>query len=464
MAYWDDTPNKNVAQVITNIDGGIALQPNTLEVMESSANGMSGYFYDEYQKAKYGNSAYKALFIPFFEIEHDSIAFPNKQAKREFAGQLLQNKDNKASENDTAESGKYLFELWKKGATLEHISWYVKKRKGFHSHDQIASEAPSDDRECFIYSGTVVFSPTAITEAERKFVANPVWKGDISSSDKKPDLGTLSHAPGGGGPVGATPTDGSRPTEGGDAADIGKRLLVEYEGGPLLIWRHPDHSPMHNQYIITVDVGGRGERADYSVMTVIDRAPTMLGKPLEVVARWRGHLRYDLMAWKAVNLARYYGDALLVYESNTFDLRHALDRTADDGDHIRSILYEIDGAYNNLYYRRGTTEEDIEKGAVKKIGFVTNRKTKQDMIDHFTVLLEDGGFADPDARTYKELAIYQMFPDGHFGNIPGQGNHDDILMSDLIAALVCRDLDAPGIEATEVRTTPTGETINESYF
>lgn len=433
VAYWTDTPSKTAAQVITNIDGGIAFRPLTIEVMESTANGMSGYFYDEYQRAKSGVSAYRAVFIPFYDIEHDTVDFSGDDEEREFALTLLRGREQKTSGVDTAEPGEYLWELWMKGATLEHINWYVQKRRGYHSHEQMASEAPSDDRECFRYSGANVFAADIVERERGRFEAVPVWMGDISMVE-------------------------------------GSVRMVEQGDGALLVWKRPDRLRTKRQYVVTVDVGGRSSRADYSVITVINRLPAMVdGGRLEVVARWRGHLRYDLMAWKAVALATYYKQALLVFESNTFDLRYALQQemVAGTGDHIQGILWEISSAYKNLYYRRSTDEEDIRNGVYQKIGFQTNAKTKQAMVDHFIVTFEDGRFLDPDARFYREAQLYQQFPDGHYGNIPGAGNNDDILMTDMIGCLVSRDMG--DVELVTERTSVSDDfrhlgTINESYL
>lgn len=63
VAYWKTTDGKSAEQVVTNIDSNILEKPLTIEVSESTANGMSGYFYDEYQLAKEGTSSRKAVFI-----------------------------------------------------------------------------------------------------------------------------------------------------------------------------------------------------------------------------------------------------------------------------------------------------------------------------------------------------------------------------------------------------------------
>lgn len=95
--------------------------------------------------------------------------------------------------------------------------------------------------------------------------------------------------------------------------------------------------------------------------------------------------------------------------------------------------------------RAATDPEDIRNGIYKKIGFQTNKKTKQDMVDNFIVAFEDDMFIDPDERMYKEASKYEQRPDGSYGNIPGRGNHDDILMTDMIGALISEDMPKPSI-------------------
>lgn len=428
VAYWRTTPGKSAEGVITNIDSNILEEEYTIEVSESTARGMSGYFYDAYQMAKKGKSSRKAVFIPFFFIRHDMKAFATAKERHEFAARLIGGKNDDTVPDKAHECGRYLYELWLKGATLEHINWYILKRESFHDHAQMASEAPSDDVECFKFSGNRVFSIKVVEDLREKYALPPVFKGDIAS-----DGNTVR--------------------------------LTRIDNGQLWIWKHPDRLPMKNRYMVIVDVGGRSEGSDYSVITVIDRIATRFkgGKP-EVVARWRGHLRYDYMAYKAVNIARYYDNALLVFESNTFDKKKAESTEfVEQGDHIRGILNRISDQYKNLYMRPSTDPEDIRKGIYTKIGFQTNVKTKQDMVDNFIVMFEDDNFIDHDERFYAEAAIYEQRPDGSYGNIPGRDNHDDILMTDMIGALVHCSLPKPAMRTAGSDDLPLPDgTRNES--
>lgn len=413
VAYWSNTEGKSPEALITGVSGGILNEPNTVEVLESTANGMSGYFYDEYQYAIDKKSNRRALFIPWFDIRNYLKRFKSEEERRAFAEELYANRE-KTVDSPTEESGEYLWGLYLKGATLEGIHWYIEKRKSFHDHSSMASEYPSDDVECFKHSGHTIFDQYLVDKYKKDYTRDASYKGEIAAED-------------------------------GIA-----RLTTKDPNGAFWVWVKPDEkNRIEDRYLAVVDVGGRSAKADFSVITVVDRMPLLYGGKIEVVARWRGHIRYDMLAYKAVAVARYYCNAHLVFESNTFDKKDAEASEYNyDGDHTRSILSLISDVYPNLYMRASSSPEDIKNGVFRKIGFQTNVKTKQDMVDKFIVAFEDNtSFIDPDERVYRELAIYEQREDGTYGNIVGKDNHDDILMTDMIALMVSDEMPMP----TEVK-------------
>lgn len=432
LAYWRNTPNKSAKDVITNIDSNILLEPYTVEIFESTANGQTGYFYDEYKLAKEGKSIRRALFVPFTWIENDMLAFKDAAERRRFVLHLLENREEESAPDETSEPGKFLYELWTlKGATLEHINWYVMKRKSFHDHGAMAQEVPCDDIECFVYSGSNVFSPYIVAALRDEHKRPPAFYGSLYVRQ-------------------------------------GKVLLHEENPGEshVKVWRKPDKLRTKNQYLVVVDLGGRSKKSDYSCITVIDRWATRFKNGrLEVVARWHGHLRYDAVAHLAVKMARYYKDALLVFESNTFDKKKAESQEfVEQGDHIRGVLDVIGDTYKNLYTRPATSPEDLRAGILTKIGFQTNRKTKQEMVDWFIPIFEDNQFIDPDEAFYDEASIYEQKPDGSYGNKEGEDNHDDIIMTNMIACLVEKDMDKPVMVTEQPLESMNGGTRNESAF
>ena len=432
LAYWRNTPNKSAKDVITNIDGNISLEPDTVEIFESTANGQTGYFYDEYMLAKKGKSIRKALFVPFTWIENDMLSFKDASEKRRFVKWLLENRYEESAPDETSEPGKFLYELWSlKGATLEHINWYILKRKSFHDHGSMAQEVPCDDIECFVYSGSNVFSPYVVACLRDEHSRVPAFWGSMYA-------------------------------KGGIT-----RFHEETAGeSKVRIWRKPDKQETRHQYIVIVDLGGRSRKSDYSCITVMDRMPTLFkGGRLEVVARWHGHLRYDAVARLAVKIATYYKNALLVFESNTFDKKKAESTDfVEQGDHIRGVLDVIGDTYKNLYTRPATSPEDIQAGILTKIGYQTNRKTKQEMVDWFIPIFEDNMFIDPDEAFYDEAAIYEQKPDGSYGNKEGEDNHDDIIMTDMIGCVVEKDMPKPYYVRDHKDDNTRRGTRNESAF
>ncbi len=425
VAIWSETLGKKPEDLIRSISGGLLEVALTMEVMESTANGTGNYFHREWERAKRGESSRKPVFIPWYYIEQDSIPV---QDEATFARWLLENQNNEATPEGFLDSGKYYWYLWEQGATFAGINWYRTKRKGFADHADMASEAPSNDIEAFKHSGKRVFDIYRIEELKRN-IKPPKFIGDVQGK-----------------------------------ATIGKDSLQELKfnedkQGILQIWELPETDiDTINRYEVIVDVGGRSKGADYSVITIIDRFPMILGGKPEIVAQWRGHIDHDLLAWKAAQIAQFYCKALLVIESNTLETK---DKNRDtDGDHTEFILNQIANVYDNLY-ARSSSETDIKEGAPRKWGFHTNTATKPLIIDHLVSCVRDAAWIERDINAIDELGYYEKKDNGSFGAIAGQ--HDDILMTRAIGLYICyRQMDMPKIIEKKIKTKRNNNTITEA--
>lgn len=416
VAYWKKTQEHDPEAVISSISGGITNTPDNMEVYESTGKGMSGFFYDMCQKAMdaEGNSAYSFIFIPFYYIENDMEKVSNRY---DFARWLLENKDSDECPKGYAESGKFFWRLWELGACFNAINWYRITRNKYMSHSYMATEAPVDPVDAFKNSGNMVFNQYAIDDMQRLYKRSPKYHGDITlpANTKK-------------------------------SKDLYKKATIslDSDSGALKVWEKPNNNilKINNRYLVVVDIGGKSIRSDYTVMTVIDRKgllPEIHSKP-QVVARWRGHCRHDVLAWKAAALAHWYDDALLVIESNTADRNR---NSNTEGDHFGTIIEEIADYYDNLYMRK-TGPEEVPDKIVMKWGFQTNSLTKGWVIDNMIASVDDQLWDEPDSECYKELRIYERKDDGSLGNIEGANNHDDVLMSTAIGLWVSNnDMEAP---------------------
>ena len=106
--------------------------------------------------------------------------------------------------------------------------------------------------------------------------------------------------------------------------------------------------------MVGVDLGGRSASPDCSAISVIDCHDRIC----ETVAQWRGHIDHDLLIEKAIAIASFYNQALLVVESNT------LETHASDGKSAY-LLRRLKDEYSNVF-RRKTEPHGF------KVGFQTN--------------------------------------------------------------------------------------------
>lgn len=404
VGLWKTTDGKKPEDIVRSACSGILLKPYTMIVYESTANGTGNFFQREYDAAKRGTSQFEAMFVSWFDIEQYSLPFDNDDEKADFAIWLWKNKNNATPSSARAESGRYLWWLWQKGATLEAINWYVQERAKYNEHAPMASEYPSDDVEAFVHSGERVFDKYKV-DTFRTSCKPPKLIGDVYADE-----------------------------------DEGKNALknlrfTEDAQGLLWVWDLPeidDKEIVTNRYVTIVDIGGRSKKADWSVILVIDRLFMMDGGRPQVVAQWYGHIDMDILAWKAAQIAAFYDNSLLVIESNTLET-HDKERSVD-GDLSHFILNQIKDVYPNLYARK-QTEDEIREGIPRKYGFHTNVATKPMIISTLIKVVREHLYIERDERCLDEYVVYEKKQNGAFGAIIGK--HDDLLMTRAIGLHIC---------------------------
>lgn len=415
VGLWQKTEGKSPEDIVRSACSGILAKPYTMIVMESTANGTGNFFHREYSAAADPKvkSQYEALFIAWFQIEHYSLPFNSAEELRDFAKQLWENRNNAYTPSNREESGRYLWSLWERGASLEAIHWYIYERAGKNDFAVMAAEFPSDDVEAFVHSGTMVFDKYLVKQFE-PFCREPKFVGEVYAD-----------------------------------ADEGEEALSnlrfrEDRQGLLSIWAMPekfDDYEVTDRYLTVVDVGGRSNKADWSVIVVFDRLSMIDGsEPPSVVAQWYGHCDIDRLAWHAAQIAAFYNDSLLVIESNTLET-HDKERQVEGGDQSQYILNQISDIYPNLYARK-QSEDEIREGAPRKYGFHTNVATKPMIISTLVKVIRERLYIERDKRCLDEYDTYERKPNGAYGAIVGK--HDDLLMTRAIGLHICyREMEMP---------------------
>lgn len=373
VAFWPDSTLHSPEDVIRSISGTVPLEPLTMLVLESTANGMGNYFHNEWIRAKAGQSDKVPVFVPWTEIAI------YRQPVSDVPGLIVELDD-------------YEKRLWDDGCTLEMINWYHHKRREYPTQNLMAAEFPTTDTEAFMSTSRNFFPAEWIDRMLGKTNA-PLLRGDMVAR-------------------GAHTLEGVR--------------FNETPSGDMVVWKMPEGKAVRNRYMVVVDVGGRNDTSDWSVIAVFDRR---LGDGFsdedrvpEVVAQWRGHTEHDLLVWKAAQVARLYHNALLVFESNTLEC---------EGDVGNNLMDRIKLAYRNLYHRK------TEGGAFKP-GFHTNAKTKVSAVYNLLSYVRDEAYIENDHDAVVEMGNYELDARGRYN--ARRGTHDDILMTRAIGLQIIEDM------------------------
>lgn len=391
IGLWRQTNGKKPEDVIQSISGTIPDAPHTVVVYESTAKGVGNFFHREWQKASGNDNGFTPVFVAWFEIEMYQTPFASDKERDEFI----------ASMSDK-EAG--YFEL---GATLEGINWYrTKKNRDGLDDWRMECEFPSTPQEAFQSTGARAHDPRIVYKM-RSFTRTPKYRGDMFAD-----------------------------------AWFGKKAIdssmhfTATSGGNFWVWELPDTSvKMKNRYVVSVDIGGRTHGADFSVISVIDRYYLSQGGVEECIGTYRTHLDQDLLVWKALQIAKFYCNALLVVESNS------LNQKGEQGDHSLTILDEIIDYYDNIYSR--SDPQKIREGAPVRYGFHTNSATKTDLITQMNKRLREQSYIERDVRALDEADYYECKANGTYGAVDGE--HDDIYMSRAIGLKASSLMDMPAL-------------------
>ena len=153
-AFWPATPRNSPADFIRAVCGAIALIPDSLIVMESTANGVGSYFHSEWLRCKAGDGDKHAVFVAWHEIEIYRLQPPDPEGL-------------------AASMNAYERMLWDAGLCLDQIYWYRRKRAEYADAAQMMAEFPTTDTEAFLNTGRGVFAPEAVERLRADCTVEP---------------------------------------------------------------------------------------------------------------------------------------------------------------------------------------------------------------------------------------------------------------------------------------------------
>lgn len=246
-------------------------QPNTMVVMESTANGVGDWFHDMWQKATRGENEFTPIFLPWFIQPEYTRAFRSEGEKEQFKTQI--------NTTSTDQNGNvvhtYEYELMQKhNLTLEQLNWrkYTVQNKCQGDEILFMQEYPSTAEEAFISSGRPKFSIRSLKKYQT-ITKPPIMTGYLIEEQ-------------------------------------GQLKFLEDKKGYIGIWKKPEPGM---EYSIGADVAEGLIEGDYSTASVGDNN-------FDIVATWHGHIDPDLFGHELVKLGRFYNTAYLGVESNNHGL------------------------------------------------------------------------------------------------------------------------------------------------
>lgn len=380
VAFWEAK-----ADVVSSAVQAVPMAPNTFVFLESTANGIGGYFYDEWQAAKKGESNLKPLFFPWHQ--HDEY-------ERYDAPETMTYNDEEKELLAIFEERGYPEDSWNR-----KIMWRREKQKEFRSDPKkFYQEYPKDDQEAFLMSGRPVFDIKMLQKMEeiaQKKNAQPIFGSVVPNEDANSKEKYVFHQV-------ANEFQDQDPT-------------------PLKVWElpvrdDPKTGQVAEKYVISIDVSeGKIDTAsdkkenDYSVIDVMNV------RTLKTAARWRGHIDPDLLGDVAFALGMFYNTALIAPEINNHGLVVA--------QHLRNRFYR------NLYMRE-SSEEDQFQIRTAKMGWRTDKKTKPIIIAELARAIREGDIIDLDIVFIRECMTYVRDDQGHTNAQEGQ--FDDTVMAKAI--------------------------------
>lgn len=369
VAFWP------VAFANTNFNGlvqAIPDEPGTFIFLESTAQGVTGKFYDMAQGADKtpGDTdwnGYELFFSAWFESD-------------EYRDQAAADFQRTPEEEDLIKA------FSDKGLTSNDQLYWRRKKVATNGLDLFKQEYPATAEEAFLSTGRPIFNNEYVTERLRTPKAPLTMMAVEETFDEK----------------------NGRP--------LPLRVLREHARGELKVYRQLDPS---ETYVIGADVGmglrqgikGRKD-GDPSVAQILD-------SQMRQVAVWRGLCHPDVFAKILETLGYHYNSATIAPERNNHGL-------------VTCVALR-DSNYPYLYTETMEGTLDADRDTIK-LGFFTSEATKPLIIDKLRALDREREIEINDETTLKEMKTFVVSESGKME--AEAGTHDDTVMALAIATYV----------------------------
>jgi hypothetical protein len=408
--------NEGVANADVVMDGllkCVPLEPDTIIIQESTANGAAGMFYETWQGAitfeefLAGKNGYVKVFSAWFEFE-DSRLNPASEGIR--------------SEDDLTEWEREYAEKW--ALDLWQVAWmrYAIREECRGDLDKFMQDYPSDDRTAFLTSGRCVFDDAGMTYQERVSKERPYQWGLLKHVEDRDVV------------VWQQTSENQARCVMWESPRVGLSYLVVVDSASGEDQTGGDDPDSHAVFVLRA--GYWGERGKWVEPAVVMSNVLVPGyKPGSVCCWWAN----DVLTEEVWRMARFY-QAIVVPEEN----------------HDRGLIELLKQRGDVEIYRREIFNRR-EQSRTMAYGWQTTVKTRPMIIETLAAAVRESGKGEPgkgfEVRDWwglREMRNFGTKPNGRMEALVG---HDDRVLA-LAIGIQCIGSATPYLEKTIERWIP----------
>jgi hypothetical protein len=253
--------------LVEGVFGSLVNIPGSIGIMESTARGRKGVWYDICDAAMHKRMDWEFLFLPWFSEPgyRETVIGGFSRTKEEESIAIGAERDYGVKIDD------------------EQLNWRRRKAAQFTAadgnDDRVAQEFAGNPTEAFLQTGSCAFNKKMLQMQVNNFVQPPMWEGEVAlkPNNKQPKLTRLPD-------------------------------------GRFQVWEWPRANEV---YYVPGDPSLGVENADFSCIQVL-KIPKDPMKPIEQVARWHGLVGTPEFARIMCAIGYLYNTAEVCPESNTF--------------------------------------------------------------------------------------------------------------------------------------------------
>ncbi len=366
----------------------VPIEPDTIIIVESTANGASGYFYDVWQggitldEFEAGKAGYVKIFSAWFEFD-DSRINPASMG-------IVSASDYTQLEADYAEK-------W--GLDMEQVAWmrYAIKEECRGDFEKFQQDYPSDPESAFLRSGRCVFDAAGLEHQERLISNRPREFGYLSYNERSDRVQwVLTEERQGMGVRWETPR-------------VGCRYLVSVDSASGADQTGGDDPDSHS---VLVHRAGYFQRGMWIDSALVMRNILVPGnKPLSMCCWWAN----DVLVEEVWRMSRYWNALVVPEENHDRGLIEALKLRGD-----------VEIYQREFFNRRENTKTNA-------LGWQTTAKTRPMMIERLATTIRESGRGEI-GQGYEvrcQWIIQQMknFGTKPNGRMEARVGHDDDVIS-----------------------------------